>query len=524
MRPIHTRSLLLGVSLALLTLASPASANDDPYSWASPPPSVQLLGDDSVLPAGKGAVFVPALGAAGEEPDVLFVDQDRVVKGPTGRRVVLAPGAYVALVGTGEPDQRIGVEVVVQEGKTTVVPVRWGGLRIESVSKGLKPRDDTYELVNMKSGKVIDLPREFQDSGESRPDTWLLEPGLYRIQEKGVSSVTSPNFTTVYVPRGGLVHHRLFVDRVGSIQGGGVVPAESYEDREVSVSPWTTKLVVGIDGSGTQTRNKPGFPDLTAAEGSAFADFEVTYTDDRSLIVFGADAEYGLMLLQPATGEPLPLIKSRDRLRADATYTLRLNDGAGVYVRGSGQTQMANTNAIATEDSEIAFRELDGTVRSEFVEAPKTYRIADAFQPLMINAGGGLQIKLSTTKQLDLSLRGGLGYRVMQFGAAYVPTDNPDTEAIEYTSLADFAEPGIEAGASATLRLTGFANYDTSFDAFTAFDGTGGIAVVWDNTLSVRLTRAVSLNYQLNASRVPWITEQISLRQGAFVRFGLNIL
>lgn len=524
MLPNPNPGLRIGGSLLALCLALPAAAADDPYGWAAPPPSVQLYSDDAVIPAGQGAVFVPSIGAGAEEPSVLFVNADEVVKGPTGRRVLLKPGGYVALVGTGDPDQRVGVEFVVQEGQTTVVPVRWGGLRIETVSKQLKARAATYELVNLKTEQSVAVPDELQKDGDPRPKTWLLEPGLYRIQEKGVNSIDDPNFSTVYVPEGGLVHQRLFVDRTGSIQGGGVIPAASYQVRDLKKSPWATKLVVGIDGSGSQTRYQPGFPDLTVAEGSAFADLGLNYADKRNLFGVGAKAQYGLLFLQPATGERLPIIKSRDLLEAHAAYTFRLNQGAGIYVRGSGQTQMTDTNAVAAEDSLIAYRELDGTVRTEAVDAPKTYRIARALQPLIANAGAGLEMKLSSLKALDVGLRGGVGWRYMKFGGAYVPSDNPNTPAIEYTALADYSRPGIDAGVSLNLRITRFANYETSVDGFLAFDGTGGLQAVWDNTLSVRLTRAISVNYALNAARVPWVTNQISIRQGAYVRFALNIL
>ncbi len=504
--------------------AGTARAADDPYAWVAPPPSLQLYGDDAVIPEGVGAVFVPRMGGEGEEPDVLFVSEGEVLRGPTGTRVLLPPGSYVALVGTGEPSQRVAVELSIEEGRTTMVPVRWGGLRVEAVSRSLRAREGAFELVSLTTGAQIEIPAELRTQGAAQPRTWLLAPGVYRIQEIGLDAVDAPVFSTVYVPEGGLVHFRLFTDRNGTIHGGGVVQADAFLDEEVAPSPWTHTFVVGVDASGTQTRNVAGFPDLMVGQGAAFVDLKLGYTDKRSAVRLGVDAEYGLLLLQPATGEPLPPIKSSDRLAAVLSYTLRLNDAAGVYVRGGVLTQMTPTAAVTTEDSDIAFRELDGSVRTEQVASAKTYRIADAFNPLMFDAGTGLEVRLATTRALDLSLHGGVGFRAWRFENTYVPTDNPSTDAIEYTAIAAFNRPVIEAGIDAQVRLTGFASYTTSLDAFTAFDGAGGIAAVWDNTLSVRITRAVSLNYSLHASRIPWIVDRIALRQGAYLRFALNIL
>lgn len=507
---------------SLLVAALSASAAEPPFEWTAPPPAVQLHGDEGVIPLGKGAVFIPSLVSSESEPPVLIVDDLGASRAPTGRRVILDPGAYVVLVGTGAPDQRVGVPIVIEEGRTTVVPARWGGLRLEVVNRKLKPRDDGFDLIHVATGERVSLPAELADG--DAPTTWLLKPGLYRIQEPGSDTMTAPVFSTVFVPEGGLVHQRVFVDKTGAIRGGGVIPAAEYQNLEVRKKPWATSLIVGIDASGTQTQNMPGFPDLTTAEGSAFVDLDVSYADDRNVVKFKVQGDYGLLYLQPATGEPLPLIKSRDRLHGLASYTFRFNDGAGVYVRGGATTQMTPTYAISTEPGTIAFREADGSIRNESVRATSTTRIADAFSPMMVSTGGGLEVRLATSRSVDFALRGGVGHRLLLFSDTYVASDNPNTPAIEYTAIANYQRPGVEVGAAGTIRLTGFATYTTSLDLFTDIDRTGGLMKTWDNQVSVRLTRAVSLNYALNAAHIPWITNRVSLRQGAFVRFGLNIL
>src|SRR5690606_17772917 len=135
--------------------------------------------------------------AGAQEPLALVVDGDDVVAVPIGEKVPLDPGRYVVLVGSGGPDRAVGVPVEVVAGRVTLVPVEWGGLRWEVVNPRLERVDQELELVRVASGERITVPPELV-AGDELPSTWLLQPGLYRVQRPGSEGELRPDFTTVY--------------------------------------------------------------------------------------------------------------------------------------------------------------------------------------------------------------------------------------------------------------------------------------------------------------------------------------
>ena len=124
-----------------LTVASEALAIDDPFGWTEPDPPIQLEQDETPIPVGQGAVFVPSMTGPLNEPPSLLVDEtsDQVVDIPTGQRVIVDPGTYVVIVGSGSPGQGVGQAIEVLEGETAMVPVTWGALRVEVVGRSAGP-------------------------------------------------------------------------------------------------------------------------------------------------------------------------------------------------------------------------------------------------------------------------------------------------------------------------------------------------------------------------------------------------
>ena len=79
----------------------------------------------------------------------MFRGDEQVTSGSNGARIVVEAGAYLVRVGSGPVSQMVSVPVDVQAGATTVVPVRWGGLRIEVVEESNLPHRGVYELLQV---------------------------------------------------------------------------------------------------------------------------------------------------------------------------------------------------------------------------------------------------------------------------------------------------------------------------------------------------------------------------------------
>ncbi|RME23674.1 MAG: hypothetical protein D6798_13050 [Deltaproteobacteria bacterium] len=513
----------LGLTLALAA-GTDVLAADSIYTWQAPPVEVQLLEDHTTIPDGMGALFVPALTNSSAEPKVFVVSPDGVRPVRTGRRIILPPGRYVVVASSSDPKLGAGAPVEVHEGRTAVAPVEWGALKVEVVDRKLRPFDGSYSLVHVESGKEIVLPDYLET--EEGVKTLLLQPGLYRLQQTGSTNYAAPDFATVYVPKGGLVHYRLFMDRgSGQFRGGGVVPADRFlPEAVVADNDWTGSLSLGVDGSFAQTQQVPGMLDMTQVQGSAFIDGRARYQGDLNSLALDFELQEGQQFIGFSKGRDLPIIKGQDRLAGSARYTLRLNDGVGLYVRGLGETQLFDTRAIAPEDMTIALRNLDGSVEYRDLQAGDTYVISEALSPMVLQASGGVETRFASTRWLDLAVYGGPGYRWNRYNGSYVSEDNPATRALEYTRVGDYSQFGLDIGASAFLRISGFLTNTTSLGTFWDLDDLQHPVLELDNTLNLRITDVLSVNYSASIDRVPRVSDGLQVRQGAFLRAKWSLL
>lgn len=519
--PSHVAvAVLMGLAASQPALAEEPSI----YTWQASPTEVQLLEDTTIIPAGKGALFVPALTTSADEPNVYIVSPDGVKTARTGQRVILPPGRYVVVATSADPKLGVGSTVEVREGRTAVAPVRWGAMKVEVVDRGLHRHDGPYQLVEVASGETIEMPEALDTEEGIR--TLLLKPGLYRLMQPGATSLTGPDFATVHVPEGGLVHFRLFMDRgSGQFRGGGVIPAElSTPDARPPDSDWTGSLVVGVDGTFSQTQHVPGMLDLTQIGGNGFIDGQARYQGDMHALSLAAELTEGQQYLGFTEGRDLPIIKSQDRAALSARYTLLFNEGLGLYVRGTGETQLFDTNAIATEDLTVALRKRDGSVEYIEVAGGDSYQISDYLSPMILQTSAGLETRFASTRWLDLSVYGGPGYRWNRYDGAYVNEDNPDTRAVEYTRLGNFDQFGLDVGLSGFLRFSGWMTNTTRLGTFWEFDAFDAPVLELDNTLNFRITELLSLNYVVNLNRFPRVTEELQVRQGAFLRAKWSLL
>jgi len=510
----------------VLGLLAPASvwAGDDPYRWDAADPGTQLAQNREALPAGAGGVFVPSLSGAGDEPVVYFVSGERVLSGPVGQRVAVPPGRYTVLVGSMDPASTDGVPIRVEAGKTTLVPVSWGGLRLDLVDRrGLKT-SAPLQIVDVASGKTVSMSPEMGDEAKTR----LLKPGLYRIQSPGTQGVGQPDFVTVQVVEGGLAHLRVFVDGRGTIEGGGVILADQVSPSSPSGrGGWRRAIVLGADGSYSQFRATPGTSDLTFGQGSVFMNAEATYSDDLHVFEMHGVVDEGVTLVQPGTGKALPLIKGRDTASADALYTVLLNEGVGLYAGGGAETNLLPTDSVTAEDTTAVFLDSQGNRESVAVSAGESFRIAEAFAPTSARTGAGARLRLSTARDFELSVRGGVGSRHYWFGGSAIPLDDPNTSAIEHLRPDNLQRVGAEVGAQMTIRITRFATYTTEALAFEAFQDLGDpdrLILSWDNDVSLGITRAISVHYRANIDQIREITDTPQLEQGVFLRASWNLL
>jgi len=515
-----TRTLLT----ALLVLTSPAFAQSNPFEWDRPDPSTQLAEDATAIPLGKGALFVPALTDPALEPPIVLVSANGAVRDiATGERAIVDPGTYTVIVSSGPPGQGIAQTVEVADGATTVVPVRWGAVRVEVVDEKRVPHRGGYELISTATREPIGTGFGADTLQGESPLTWLLSPGVYRIVKVGSNYRALRDFATVYVPEGGFVRYRLVTDPdTGDFLGSGIVLPDEFGTPRRNEHPWFKSLILGADGAYAQQNNVVGVSNQSVVTGNLFLDGQFAYRhgDQTASALF--QIEEGATQLRPWDATPLPFVKSRDRLRADLLYTWFLRERVGPYARVAATTHAFRTGLLVTEDTAFVREHADGTTDVEDVSAGQTFHIANAWSPTIVREGAGLNWRVSSKRWYTLNLRAGLGMRQNRYGGSWLPDDNPDTPQADYVEVPSYNSTGLESTVIGTVRLPGWATYATDVELFA--DIQGHPALEWRNTLSVRLTRNLSVNYYANIDYLPLVVERAQFEQSVLLRASFGLL
>ncbi len=528
----HGRVIALAVTL--LALSMPAVAQQQPaiaveakagalesllYPWIAPSAEEQLAADTTVVPAGSGAVFVPAMTNGADEPETLvYQGSQRVASGLNGTRIVLAPGSYVLRIGSSPLNQMMSVPVEVTAGNTTLVPVTWGGILIEVVDRNNVPHRGTYELINVADRQPYTVGFGADTLLGEKLKTILAAPGLYRIVRPGANYRTRVDFSTVVIPYGQMVYFKLVQDPDdGSLLGAGVVPPNELGLVQPG-SAWTRTFTVGVGVPITDSSNVVGTSNQTTIGGDFTFDTYMIYDRDRNYAGIIFEVEEGFVSIDPEVSPKLPLQKTVDRLRFDTIYT-RLLGGSriGPYVRFGVLTNLFESNVLVTEDTTVVKHLLDGTTSTEFVPANEDFKVGDAFAPVSIREGVGINVRLLRGRIASLDWRAGFGLRQNRFNGAFV-LDNSATGFQELSEQESFNETGLETTLVGTVRLNRLL-LNTNLDLFGDFDELEDPTLDWRNTVSWRLTGGLSLDYRIDVLQQPQVTEDTQLRQTLQFRY-----
>jgi hypothetical protein len=521
--------VLIPLLLSLLLAAVPALA-DDTYAWIEAPAEQQLAEDETVIPVGKGAVFVPSITGPEYEPPAMLVSDEEVISVPLGQRFIVDPGQYVVVVSAGSPAQGVSQAIAVLEGETTLVPVTWGAVRIEVTDDHRIPHRGSYEIISAETREVVGTGFGADTLQGEILQTWLLAPGLYRLVKVGKDFRALKDYATVQVPEAGFVRYRLVLDEdTGEFLGAGVLLPDEFATAMRENQRWFRSVVVGFDGSLVKSQNVVGAVNQTQYSASGYADAQLAFTAKPHQFTGLAQVEEGVSQVIPQEGSPQPMLKGTDRLRADLLYTYSLEGRTGPYVRNSADSQAFPTHVLVTDETTVLIEELDGSTTSETYAANDTLRTAGAGYPTLFREGVGINTSfLEKNRSTNFNLRLGYGMRQNLYGGALVMDDIASTEEIEYRAVDTWFEQGVEATIVASVRLPGWVVYATDVELFAPFrtfelqTGPGEDRVLpsvsWRNTLSVRLTRNLALNYYLNVVSEPQVLDELQVEQSLLLR------
>ncbi len=468
---------LLYILIALPLLAGPAAGNS--YTWVAPPGRGQLEQDPTLIPKGKGFLFVPTMTGSLNEPSFLVLQGNRPIREASpGTGVLLSPGNYKLLVGSGADIQMMSRTVPIQEGMTTLIKPFWAGLVINVISENRASINESYELYRESSQENYGLGFGLEEERGEAVKTWLLPPGVYSVVQVGDNVSTTRKFSVRLEP-GELVQRNLVVDTSDDTFIGFYPPTQQGFLTQVADSRWKTSLQLS------------GSPRLSTSQNTTGADRSVLLLSAEVIgsSVYNTDRHYANLRLDFEEGftreEGDDFRKFIDKFEVRATYIYRLSKRIGPYLRG-----VFNTKLFATEDRFDQPRNLlirDGEIEgmmgiSEFILSPP-------FSPLELRQGIGINSQVISSFPLNLDMRVGFGAR-----QSYV-TDTYDLNSSRTIAdkLQDKTATGLEAVLLLRSRFSRFPSLDSEFDILIPETATDTWEFTWENRLRLPLSRFINM-------------------------------
>ena len=494
------------ILLLIALLAVPAAGQS--HTWLAPPRHGQLERDPTLIPKGKGLLFVPMMTSALNEPSFrVFRDNKLIREAFPGTGVVLAPGSYKVLIGSGTDTQMMSRNVPVEAGMTTLLKPFWSGLVINVIDERRTPIDESYEVYRDNPQDSYGVGFGVEEERGEAVKTWLLPPGVYSVVRVGDNISTTRKFSVRLEP-GKLTQRNLVVDTSDDTFIGFYPPARHGRLAQVDDSRWKTSLQLS------------GSPRLSSSQNTTGADRSVLSLSAEIIgsSVYNSDRHYANLRLDFEEGftrqEGDDFRKSVDEFEVRATYIYRLSKRIGPYLRG-----VFNTRLFAEEEHFDPPRNL--LVRDGDQSDPRAgisdFTLSPPFSPLELRQGIGINSQVISSFPLNLDMR--VGFGALQ---RYV-TDTYDLNPSRTIArkLADKTTTGLEALLLLRSRFSRFPSLDSEFDLLIPKTATDTWEFNWENRLRLPLSRFVNMVVVFNFKRQPPV-QRIQSEQQVLLR--LNYL
>jgi hypothetical protein len=474
--------------------------------------------DPTMVPVGRGAIFVPTMSNPDLEPPFrVYIDDQHIGNGRGGTRFVVPAGDYVVELGSGASTDRIRRQVHVVEGRTAMVPVDWAGLQIRVVDENGIPHRGVYELIAMPQANNLGIGYGANIERGEVVRNWILEPGTYLIIKVGDTFQARTNFFTVRLVPGVFDTMNLVMDRqTGDFLGAGQVFGGAGRLAGIKDLQLTATLGGGLDFS--KQTSVVGTPDNTLFTPSLYADAVGQWLPGRNLV-------YGQFTLDEVftQRDGGRLEKTADDVQLYLLYSYKVTKRMGPYVRAGIRTTLFPGYVYFSRKQTVVEVDQSGKVLNVWRDRDR-FQTSDSFFPMTLLGGVGLRMDTPPSTTFNAWALLGMGGRKKLAGGTLTSAPSPDgwVGRVKPTALRraiDEDQFGAELTIVAQGSLLRFFNYTAQFEYFPPYDDLYDPDLRLDTNLGLRLTSYVSLNYSYRMLRDPKYSEFLQHDHRATVRF-----
>ena len=517
-------ALLLGVGgSARADDTEPPEIEGDPHggsdTWHTAVPTVQAQQDPNLGPAGKGAIFVPAMTDSQLEPKYLVrQDGHEIARTLTGRKTFVLPGTYRVFVGSGVPENMLEFEVTVVEGRTTFVPVEWGGIVINVTNERGTPIRRSYELVHLPDFSYVGVGLGANIAEGEQLRTWLLHPGRYMLLGEGEGYQARKNFFTLRLEGGELVQYTLVIEEeTGDFLGAGEVVLES--DTVQTGEGWDVDLVLGGSFQFNRSDNVVGKGSGNTINVSAFLEALVRYNDEDNLAYARFNVEEGGDIRLPGN----PYKSTTDLAELDLLYVYKVVPWFGPYVRSSVETNFIRGLEELAAPATVARYDTDGTLLG-IQQNVTNLELAGSLSPIELQYGAGGRVTFSPDYWFDMTSRLGVGGRQVFTRDLFVEADDPSTPELELKRKPDITQVGFEWALVANVYITRYVSLNLEADILEPFDAFDEPVIDLRSTVALRIASFAAVNYVLRLKDDPALSPDTQIDQTVQLRFAWKAL
>jgi len=491
-------------------------------TWNAPPLYVQQSADETMIPYGKGAIFVPTYTETNSEPDVevFNLDGDLVATDQPGRAITLEPGEYRVTLGSGSRQQRIEKNIKVTEGAAQPLIPDWSGLVIDVVDEQGVALKGEYELVRIDEfdpyGRGYGASIELGETVKA----WILKPGIYKILGVGEGYNTLTNFVTVRLLPGELTSFMLIQDPADfSIRGGGTI---HLTPSARLTSNWRFGINIGINAQFNSEIDHQA--ELTANT------FTFGGLLDAWLLYRKKPVEWSTRLrfdesINLTDNDLKDMVNSPDRVLMSSIFIWRILNWFGPYARAESNTKMFSTKVRrSSNDRGFCFIDADyffdeSAAGLDGLDTAQVYTIEPALSPFIFELGAGMNFDMTTKRYFEAKARLGFGSAYSRYDNRYTIKESskvkykPDTDSLTLLRQKDLVsnsivllpesevnilEVGPQASFGATVRIGELGSAEGEVKLFAPVLPEQRLTkpdVEFSGTLSWRLHRSLNLDY-----------------------------
>ncbi|MBW6515849.1 MAG: hypothetical protein K0B81_04425 [Candidatus Cloacimonetes bacterium] len=498
---IRLVNVLLILSILILSSCYLTALTEEQLkTWLLPPPQEQLDREAKRDLVGLGRVFLPSMTHPDYEPFYLLDStfDNRQYFNKMGESTYLRPGDYILHYGSGNENQMMRKRITVIREHVHIVEPDWGGLRVRLIDESRNSIDIQYELFAMINAESYGFGIGALEEFGEQPQTWILQPGRYKIVLNNKPFNTIDDFTTVDLVEGELRILTVVVNsETNSLIGAGLLETVEYgkETRNLRfTSAIHGNLSFMMDNSTDREKPTMNLIVTTQLDNRLLFDLYPYFYTMNNLTDFGISKDRGSILRV-----------SSDNFQIRNTFVYYLSQVIGLYSRFDMETHFFQQYDYFLEMRNIRLIDDQGIIIEELFDRDK-FRTTPSFFPVMFREGAGFTIRPLNRPRATLNFRAGFGMQqeimndVYRFIRTEVDTLDNETEYNVYKIMDSTYKEGLELSILANLFTRYNISYNTTVDVLIPFDQAVSNTYKWENTLTFRFIRQLALDYKINFS------------------------